>query len=128
MHRFPAAAPVPLSQVFAFFDSDSDGLWTPSDVAAFTSDFIEARSGAVDAEAVQVAARYLSDALGRVTFDSFKANFHVLERPRSALLIIDVQNDFSAPNGSLRVPDGADIIPGINQLRQRVKFDVVAHS
>ncbi len=52
----------------------------------------------------------------------------MLQQPRTALIIIDVQNDFSAPNGSLHVAGAADIIPGINALRQRARFDVVVHS
>jgi len=47
---------------------------------------------------------------------------------RSALLIIDVQYDFLPPTGSLAVTDGQAIIPVINKLRQRVKFDIIAHS
>jgi len=46
--------------------------------------------------------------------------------PKSALLIIDVQNDFLPPKGSLAVGDGDKIIPGINQLRKDVKWDLIA--
>ena len=35
---------------------------------------------------------------------------------RAALLIVDVQNDFLPPNGSLAVPEGRDIIPVIQSL------------
>ena len=42
-----------------------------------------------------------------------------------ALLIIDVQNDF-CPGGSLAVPEGDQIIPGINELMS--KFDLVIAS
>ncbi len=52
----------------------------------------------------------------------------MLHQPRTALIIIDAQNDFSALNGSLHVAGAADIIPGINALRQRARFDVVVHS
>ncbi|KAJ3481371.1 hypothetical protein NLI96_g7701 [Meripilus lineatus] len=38
------------------------------------------------------------------------------EKPRLALLIVDVQEDFCPPNGSLPVPDGRAIIPTINDL------------
>jgi nicotinamidase-related amidase len=40
----------------------------------------------------------------------------LLQQPRTALIITDVQNDFSAPNGSLHVAVTADIISGINAL------------
>lgn len=39
-------------------------------------------------------------------------------RPNSeALIVIDVQNDF-CPGGALAVPDGSEIVPGINELMQ----------
>lgn len=39
-------------------------------------------------------------------------------RPNSeALIVIDVQNDF-CPGGALAVPDGSEIVPGINDLMQ----------
>jgi len=47
---------------------------------------------------------------------------------KSALLIIDVQNDFLPPEGSLAVKNGTEVISVINQLRDRVKFDHVAIS
>jgi hypothetical protein len=128
MSRFKAGSPVPLSQVFGFFDTNSDGIWSPSEFAAFKKDYIASRGGAVDADVLNVAASYLQNSHGIVTFESFKANFQHLERPRSALLIIDVQNDFCPPNGSLAVAGGTDIIPGINDLRKRLPFDIVAHS
>lgn len=34
----------------------------------------------------------------------------------SALIIVDVQNDFLPPNGSLAVPDGDQVIPKINEI------------
>jgi nicotinamidase-related amidase len=34
----------------------------------------------------------------------------------TALLIIDVQNDFLPPSGSLAVPDGGDVLPIISGL------------
>jgi nicotinamidase/pyrazinamidase len=35
--------------------------------------------------------------------------------PRSALVVVDVQNDFADPAGSLAVRGGADIVPVINE-------------
>jgi hypothetical protein len=130
MRRFAAGSAVPLSEVFAFFDSDSDGNWTTSEFSSFKSDYVEARSlsDAFDSELAHVAANYMRNADGSVTFESFASNFQHLEKPRSALLVIDVQNDFCQPNGSLLVSGGAEIIPGINDLRKRMHFDVVAHS
>ena len=34
--------------------------------------------------------------------------------PRTALIVVDVQNDFADPAGGLSVPDGSSIIPTIN--------------
>lgn len=34
--------------------------------------------------------------------------------PQTALIIVDVQNDFADPDGSLYVKDGADVVPVIN--------------
>jgi len=45
---------------------------------------------------------------------------------KSGLIIVDVQNDFLPPNGSLAVNDGTAVIPVINELRKRVHFDCIA--
>jgi len=47
---------------------------------------------------------------------------------RSALLVIDVQNDFCPPDGSLAVNEGTVVIPIINNLRKNVHFNLVAHT
>ena len=43
---------------------------------------------------------------------------------KSALLVIDVQNDF-CPGGSLAVPEGDLVIPVINKIKEEYKFKVV---
>lgn len=45
--------------------------------------------------------------------------------PKRALIIVDVQEDFLPPNGSLAVKDGRDVIPIINELSKSGKFDLV---
>lgn len=40
-----------------------------------------------------------------------------------ALIIVDVQNDFALPSGSLSVPGGEEVVPVINAMRS--KFDCV---
>ena len=133
MDRFAAGAlptltPAQLSQIFAFFDSDSDfdGVWSDAEFARFKQDFVAAVQWTQ--ELVDVAAAYLADPrTGLVSHDSFQANWKSLAQPRSALLVIDMQNDF-CPGGSLPVSGGADIVPGINALRQRLPFHVVVHS
>jgi nicotinamidase/pyrazinamidase len=47
---------------------------------------------------------------------------------KTALLIIDMQNDFLPPSGSLAVPDGHAALQVINRLRVEAKFDVIALS
>uniref|UniRef100_A0A7S2TH99 nicotinamidase n=1 Tax=Lotharella oceanica TaxID=641309 RepID=A0A7S2TH99_9EUKA len=47
---------------------------------------------------------------------------------RRAFLIIDVQNDFLPPNGSLKVEEGDKIIPLINKLRKDIEWDLVCVS
>jgi nicotinamidase/pyrazinamidase len=47
---------------------------------------------------------------------------------KTALIVVDVQNDFLPPAGSLAVKNGTDVIPVINKLRTSMKFDQVAYS
>lgn len=42
---------------------------------------------------------------------------HVSESPKAALLVIDMQNDFCPPNGSLAVTGGNEVVPIINNLK-----------
>lgn len=58
------------------------------------------------------------------TWDDDKSTFKI--KPKSALLIIDVQNDF-LPGGSLAVPKGHEIIPVIQMLRN-LPWDLVVLS
>ncbi|KDO24771.1 hypothetical protein SPRG_09632 [Saprolegnia parasitica CBS 223.65] len=44
---------------------------------------------------------------------------------KTALIIVDVQNDFALPTGNLRVVGGEAIIPVINKVRDHGKFDMV---
>jgi nicotinamidase/pyrazinamidase len=40
---------------------------------------------------------------------------------KTALIVVDVQNDYADPRGNLHVPGGASIIPTINQEIQRAR-------
>lgn len=40
---------------------------------------------------------------------------------RTALLVVDVQNDFAHPEGKLYVPGGHEVIPVINELIERAR-------
>jgi nicotinamidase/pyrazinamidase len=42
-----------------------------------------------------------------------------------ALIIVDVQNDFTPPDGALAVPHGDEVIAPINELAASVDFDLV---
>ncbi|GAB5366422.1 hypothetical protein AAMO2058_001142200 [Amorphochlora amoebiformis] len=52
----------------------------------------------------------------------------VLKANGRALLIIDVQNDFCPPTGSLKVEDGDAVVPLVNKLRKDVKWDLICLS
>jgi len=80
-----------------------------------------------------------SDDDGFMEFDEFitmvkrtglttnKGRASVVDKPKkSCLLIIDMQNDFCPPNGSLAVKEGTDVIPVINDLRKKIKWDLIA--
>lgn len=44
---------------------------------------------------------------------------------KTALIVVDVQNDFCPPNGSLAVSEGDKIISLINDMKKDVKWDLV---
>lgn len=44
---------------------------------------------------------------------------------RAALIVVDMQNDYVSPDGSVAVPNALDIVEGINELRNKAKFEVV---
>ena len=50
----------------------------------------------------------------------------VLDAARTALVVVDMQNDFVHPDGSLHVPDAAGTVPAIARLLERAR-DAGAH-
>ena len=46
---------------------------------------------------------------------------HPEYRPGTALLVVDVQNDFADPNGSLYVQDGEHVVPIVNREIDRAQ-------
>jgi nicotinamidase/pyrazinamidase len=42
-----------------------------------------------------------------------------------ALVIVDVQNDFAAPDGALSVPGGEAVVPRINKMAASGRYDLV---
>jgi len=79
-----------------------------------------------------------TDQNGFIDFDEFimmmkfqaqgnKTRASVVAGPKKCcLLIIDMQNDFCPPNGSLAVNDGLACLPVINSLRTAAKWDLIA--
>ncbi|XP_071819758.1 nicotinamidase-like isoform X2 [Apostichopus japonicus] len=73
---------------------------------------------------------------GRMTEDEFKSCWktwiYPVLHPKTALLVVDVQNDFisgtlalkNTPSGQ----DGAEVVPVINKILDDWKFDLVAYS
>ncbi|OQS02866.1 Pyrazinamidase/nicotinamidase [Thraustotheca clavata] len=47
---------------------------------------------------------------------------------KTAFIIVDVQNDFALPTGNLSVSGGEAIIPTINNIRGKGKFDMVVRT
>lgn len=47
---------------------------------------------------------------------------------KTALIIVDVQEDFLPPNGSLATKQGREVVPVINKLLETKKWDLVAAS
>lgn len=45
--------------------------------------------------------------------------------PGSALIVVDVQNDFALPSGALSVPGGEAILDRVNALMRSGEFDLV---
>jgi nicotinamidase/pyrazinamidase len=41
--------------------------------------------------------------------------------PRTALVVVDVQNDFADPSGSLSVPEGDKVVPVVNEEIRRAR-------
>ena len=50
---------------------------------------------------------------------------HVEYRPGTALLVVDVQNDFADPKGSLYVKGGEEVVPIINRQIDRALVTAV---
>jgi exosome complex component RRP4 len=52
----------------------------------------------------------------------------VILKPKSALIVVDMQNDFLADNGSLKIENGVSIVPVINKLIASIKFNTIAYT
>ena len=69
--------------------------------------------------------------LGRDQFNQLWQNWiKVILKPRTALIVVDVQNDFieEPPKGSLTVSNAKIIIPVINELIHKSNFDVIVYT
>ena len=66
---------------------------------------------------------------GKVSLEELKNSLRdwlPVEGGRSALIVVDLQNDFIT--GSLSVSGGIDVVRETNKLRNSFKFDVIAHT
>ncbi|XP_054166552.1 nicotinamidase-like [Oppia nitens] len=52
----------------------------------------------------------------------------VILKPKTALIIVDMQNDFVDINGTMHNPEAYQVVEVINQLIQNVLFDVVVYT
>lgn len=50
------------------------------------------------------------------------------ERVKTALMLVDIQNDFLPPSGSLAVTNGRDILPTAYKLLDEYEWDLVVAS
>lgn len=131
--------PAAISKCFKIFRKPENQYLTEKDFDALTRTLLTDADGGVNEISVKMAADLF------ITFDqdNRKIYWHRFENlwknwikpllnPVTALLIIDVQNDFI--DGTLALKncpakqDGADVIPIINNLLSNVKFDFVAYS
>jgi len=125
-----------LKREFKLFDLNDNGRVSTKELGT-----ILAKLGheTTKAELEQLIKQEDKDGSGFMEFDEFinmvkrqrvttnKGRASVVGKPKKCcLLIIDVQNDFCPPNGSLAVKDGDQAIPVINELRDAAKWDLIA--
>jgi len=127
-----------VSKIFHAFDVDGDGFL---DEKEFHELFVQVCSSTSDDLVSSETESKIFDLLdidrdSKISYNEFKVSGKYWLRqifdPVSALIIVDVQEDFL--NGTLalsRCPagqDGNDVVPVINRLLEEVKFDVVAYT
>ena len=76
----------------------------------------------LDASIVTVGKR---EKVGILTRDYAHSRLKRCDRMSSALIVVDVQNDFLPPDGSLAVGQGRDILPIIHKILDRHFFKLI---
>lgn len=119
-------------ECFCYYDKNGDGFLDKQEFARMISDIFNSSSTTSLAE--EILSLLDKDNDMRLGFKEirWKTWLKYLMKPVSALIVVDVQNDFI--DGSLalkRCPagqDGASVVPVINQLLSDVNFDVEIYS
>jgi nicotinamidase-related amidase len=124
---------------FRHFDSQKQGFWTREDFRQFLSGLFsnKRRPYLILSDRIDEYFRetdYNHD--GKIDYDEFiqawRTTIKCAVRPISALVIVDVQNDFIS--GSLALHScpanhqGEEVVPIINRVIRDVNFDVVAYT
>lgn len=126
---------------FAAFDEDVDDLLSPQEFAKccrslFRNDSVRRRYELPVAQAQQIFEVFDRNADGFIDRDEYRFCYEhwirVIVQPTSALLVIDVQNDFVSGTMNLQncpsKHDGEEVIAPINRLLETVRFDATAYS
>lgn len=124
---------------FRYFDQQKQGYWTRDEFRQFINKLFsnKQRPYLILSDKID---EYFSDTDfnrdGRITYDEFiqawKEPIRYAVRPISALVVVDVQNDFIS--GSLALHScpanhqGEEVVPVINRVLRDVNFDVVAYT
>ncbi|CAF1512176.1 unnamed protein product, partial [Didymodactylos carnosus] len=128
-----------LEKCFRHFDSSNQGTWSHDDFRRFLSELFsnKRRPYLLLTELVE---QYFQETDfnqdNRIDFNEFqqawKETLKTTLKPVSALVIVDVQNDFIS--GSLALHScpanhqGEEVVPIINRVLTNVRFDVVAYT
>ncbi|KAG8199853.1 hypothetical protein JTE90_015848 [Oedothorax gibbosus] len=128
------------SECMEHFDRDGDGELSLKELCGLTGElFVDENGSSYEFpvwRSAEVFYIFDTDSDGRINLEELESmwdKFIVpILRPRTALIVIDVQNDFI--DGSLAIrncpagQDGYDVVPVINDLIKKVNFDFVFYT
>ncbi|GAB1605834.1 uncharacterized protein LOC106869615 [Argonauta hians] len=121
-------------QCFIHYDKNKDGYLDSDEFTNMLRDIFPDSNSRVVSLSDELLKHLDEDEDGRLGKDEHRWQVWLSRtlRPVSALLIIDVQNDFIDGTLSLKTcpagQDGAAVIPVINKLSKTIDFDLVAYS